>query len=112
MSGEQLRQNWVGAAAPGCEPTVQKEVIRCAFGENLARSVHKMGARQFDEDARDMGVAIIDTRHTSGGLRQILQQYIPTSRQVVDQHNQCLVDAAASEGFNLVDLEYGESVLV
>lgn len=44
MDGEQVRQDWVGAAAPACAKPVQQEVIRRAFGENLARSVPKMGA--------------------------------------------------------------------
>ena len=75
MSGEQVRQDWVGtavaqggrrAAAGGDPPRVP--------GDNLARSVPPMGVRQYDEDVREIGVAVIDTRQTSGGFRQILQR--------------------------------------
>jgi len=112
MDGTQVRQDWVGQAAPACAEPVQQEVIRRAFGANLARSVPKMGARQFDEDARDLGLQVIDTRHTSGGLRQILQEHVPTSREVVNQHDQKLVGAAAAGGFHLEDLERGDDKLV
>ncbi len=112
MDGEQVRQDWVGAAAPACAKPVQQEVIRRAFGENLARSVPKMGAREFDEDARDLGLQVIDTRHTSGGLREILQEHVPTSKDVVDHHNEKLVAAAAAGGFLLDDVERGDEKLV
>ncbi len=105
MDGEQVRQDWVGAAVPACPQAVQQEVIRRAFGENLARSVPRMGPRQFDEDARDLGVQVIDTRHVSGGLREILRAQVPTSKEVVDRHNQALISAAAAGGFALDDVE-------
>jgi hypothetical protein len=112
MEGEEVRQDWVGAAVPHCQETVQKEVIRRAFGDNLARSVPKMGARQFDEDARDLGVQVIDTKQISGGFREVLQQHVPTSKALVDGHNQKLVEAAASGGFHLDDVERGEEKLI
>ena len=112
MDSEQVRSDWVGAAVPHCEPQIQKEVIDRAFGQNIARSVPKMGARQFDEDARDLGVAVIDTKQTSGGFREVLQQHVPTSKQVVDQHNDQLVAAAASTKFTLDDVERGDDRLV
>jgi hypothetical protein len=112
MDEEQVLKDWVGQAAPACTQEIQKEVIRRAFGQNLARSVPKMGARQFDEDARDLGIQVIDSRHTSGGLRQILQEHVPTSKAVVDQHNQQLVTAAAAGGFTLDDVERGDEQLV
>ena len=100
MNDEQVRSDWVGNAAPHCDENVQKEIIRRGFGENIARSVPKMGARQFDEDARDIGIDVVDTRQTSGGLRQILQEHVPTTREVVDQHNRQLIAAAASGSFD------------
>ena len=112
MEGEQVREDWVGAAVAHCPDEVQKETIRKAFGENLARSVPKMGARQFDEDARDLGLQVIDTKQTSGGFRQVLQEHVPTSKEVVDEHNDRLVAAAASGGFRLDDVERGDQNLV
>src|SRR6185369_11612720 len=62
-----------------------------------------MGVRQFDEDARDIGKSVIDTRQTSGGFRQILQEHVPTTREVVNQHNHTLVAAAAAGSFTVTD---------
>jgi hypothetical protein len=100
MNDEQVRQDWVGNAVPHCEQTVQQEVIRRGFGENLARSVPKMGVRQYDEDAREIGVEVIDTRQTSGGFRQILQQHLPTTKEAVDGRNRELRAAAAAGSFD------------
>ena len=83
---------------------IQKEVIRRGFGDDIARSVPPMGVRQFDEDARDIGKTVIDTRQTSGGFRQILQEHVPTTREVVNQHNQNLVTAAAAGSFAVDDV--------
>jgi hypothetical protein len=112
MDGQEVRQDWVGAAVPHCDDAVQKQVIDRAFGANIARSVPRMGVRQFDEDARDLGVQVIDTKQTSGGFREVLQQHIPTTRALVDQHNQNLVTAAASSRFTLDELEKGEAAQV
>ncbi len=101
MSDEQVRQDWVGNAVPQCQGSVQQEVIRRGFGQNLARSVPKMGVRQYDEDAREIGINVIDTRQTSGGFRQILQEHIPTAKQAVDAHNHSLIQAAAESSFAL-----------
>ena len=104
MPPEEVLQDWVGNAAPGSPPELQQEVITRGFGQNIARSVPKMGARQFDEDAREIGVKVVDTKQTSGGFRELLQNHVPTTRQVVDQHNQELVTAAASGGFGVADV--------
>jgi hypothetical protein len=112
MNDEQVREDWVGVAVSHCPEPVQKEVIRLAFGENLARSVPKMGARQFDEDARDLGVQVIDTRQTSGGFRQVLQEHVLTSRDVVNQHDRNLLEAAAATHFSLDDVQRGDAQLV
>jgi anti-sigma regulatory factor (Ser/Thr protein kinase) len=104
MNSEQVRADWVGGAVPQCAGDIQKEVIRRGFGDDIARSVPPMGVRQFDEDAREIGKTVIDTRQTSGGFRQILQEHVPTTREVVNQHNQTLVTAAAAGGFAVADV--------
>jgi anti-sigma regulatory factor (Ser/Thr protein kinase) len=108
MNSEQVRADWVGSAVPQCAQDIQKEVIRRGFGEDIARSVPPMGVRQFDEDARDIGKTVIDTRQTSGGFRQILQEHVPTTREVVNEHNQALISAAAAGGFAVADA-YGQT---
>lgn len=104
MNSEQVRADWVGSAVPQCAQDIQREVIRRGFGDDIARSVPPMGVRQFDEDAREIGKTVIDTRQTSGGFRQILQEHVPTTREVVNQHNQSLVTAAAAGGFAVKDV--------
>ncbi len=104
MNSEQVRADWVGSAVPQCADDIQKEVIRLGFGDDIARSVPPMGVRQFDEDAREIGKTVIDTRQTSGGFRQILQEHVPTTREVVNQHNHVLVTAAAAGGFAVADV--------
>jgi hypothetical protein len=103
MPAEEVLQDWVGNAAPGCPPEVQQELIRKGFGEQIARSVPKMGVRQFDEDARELGLQVVDTKQVSGGFRTILQTHVPTTREAVDRHNQEQVAAAASGGFGIQD---------
>ena len=103
MDSEQVRADWVGNAVPHCDEEIQKQVIARGFGDNIARSVPAMGVRQFDEDAREIGKNVIDTRQTSGGFRQILQEHVATTREVVNQHNQTLVTAAAAGSFAVDD---------
>lgn len=103
MDGEAVREDWVGNAVAGCPESVQQEVIRVGFGENLARSVPKMGVRQYDEDARDLGVTVIDVKQTSGGFRQVLQRHVPTTRETVDRRNREQTEAAAAGGFTVAD---------
>ena len=103
MEADEVRQDWVGSAVAGCGEDVQKEVIRRGFGENIARSVPKMGVRQYDEDAREIGVEVVDTKQTSGGFREVLQRHVPTTRETVDRHNRTLVAAAAAGGFDPED---------
>jgi hypothetical protein len=103
LSSEQVRQDWVGNVAPHCPDEIQQQIITKGFGDNIARSVPKMGARQFDEDARDIGVDVIDTKQTSGGFRQILQDHVPTTRDFVVQHNRKLTATAVAGGFAIAD---------
>jgi hypothetical protein len=104
MDSEQVRADWVGNAVPLCDEQTQKKVIEQGFGDNIVRSVPPMGVRQFDEDAREIGKVVIDTRQTSGGFRKILQDHVPTTREVVNQHNQNLVSAAAAGSFGVADV--------
>ena len=66
VSVARLRDPAPTAAQPPAP--AQKEVIRRGFGESIARSVPPMGVRQFDEDAREIGTEVINTRQTSGGF--------------------------------------------
>ncbi|MEX0774647.1 MAG: hypothetical protein WD042_02910 [Phycisphaeraceae bacterium] len=108
MEAGQVLQDWVGAAAASCPPEVQREVISRGFGHNIARSVPKMGVRQFDEDAREIGMKVVDTRQTSGGFREILQQHVPTTREAVDQRNQELLATAAGSSFGTEEAFRGQ----
>ena len=78
---------------------MQRLIIERAFGQNIARSVPKMGARQFDEDARDLGVQIINTAQTSGGFRDMLKSLVPSAKEVVHQQEQQQADQARSQAF-------------
>jgi len=100
MEKEKILTDWVGAAVAGCDEETQKAVISAGFGDNVVRSVPKMGVRQFDEDAREMGKEVVDTRQVSGGFRDILQAHVPTSRDAVNLHTAELTAAAAQAGFD------------
>lgn len=112
MPDEQAREDWVGTAAPHCTQEVQKVLIERAFGSNIARSVPKMGARQFDEDARDLGVQVIDLRQTCGGFRQVLKDHVPTTKELVDQHDRQRFEAAAATSFDLPHWQEAEGQVV
>ena len=99
MDEATLKQDWVGAAGRRCDEQVQRQIIQRAFGENIARSVPKMGARQFDEDARDLGVQIINTAQTSGGFRDMLKALVPSAKEVVHQQEQVQAEQARSQAF-------------
>ena len=99
MDEATLKQDWVGAAGRRCDEDVQRQIIQRAFGENIARSVPKMGARQFDEDARDLGVQIINTVQTSGGFRDMLKALVPSAKEVVHRQEQQQDEQARSQAF-------------
>jgi len=48
MEESAVKEDWVGTAGRRCDSTVQKRIIERAFGENIARSVPRMGERHFD----------------------------------------------------------------
>jgi hypothetical protein len=58
-----------------------------------------MGERQFDEDARELGVVIVNTAQTSGGFREMLKTYVPSAMQVVRQDENEKAGQAYSTGF-------------
>lgn len=99
MDSETVRQDWVGNAGKKCAPVIKQQIITKAFGENIARSVPKMGARQFDEDARELGVEIIKTSQTSGGFREMLKELVPTAREVVQKDEVQKAAEATASGF-------------
>jgi hypothetical protein len=58
-----------------------------------------MGSRHFDEDARELGVQVINTAQTSGGFREMLRQFVPSARDLVHQDEQAKAQKAGSDGF-------------
>ena len=99
MDSETVRQDWVGNAGKKCDQTVKQQIITKAFGENIARSVPKMGARQFDEDARELGIEIVKTSQTSGGFREMLKELVPTAREIVQKDEVQKAAEATASGF-------------
>lgn len=99
MDEDTVKQDWVGSAGVKCSEEIQKLVIEKAFGKNIARSVPKKGARQFDEDARELDIEIINTAQTSGGFREMLKQHVPTSKTVVEKDVLIKAVQAAELGF-------------
>ncbi len=101
MQPETIKEDWVGTAGRKCEEAVQRKIIDQAFGTNIARSVPKMGERQFDEDARELGVVIVNTAQTSGGFREMLKAYVPSAMQVVRKDEQEKTTEAIASGFSV-----------
>lgn len=99
MDEDMVKQDWVGIAGVKCHEEVQKLVIEKAFGKNIARSVPKRGARQFDEDARELDIEIISTSQTSGGFREMLKEHVPTSKTVVEEDEIREAEQVAAQGF-------------
>lgn len=99
MDSETVRQDWVGNAGKKCDQAVKQQIITKAFGGNIARSVPKTGARQFDEDARELGVEIVKTSQTSGGFREMLKELVPTAREVVQKDEVQKAAEATASGF-------------
>lgn len=99
MDADTIKQDWVGHAGRRCTIEVQQRIVRQAFGENIARSVPRMGSRHFDEDARELGVQVINTAQTSGGFREMLRQFVPSAQELVRQDEQAKAQKAGSDGF-------------
>ena len=99
MDAETIKQDWVGHAGRRCDAAVQQRIVERAFGSNIARSVPRMGSRHFDEDARELGVQVINTAQTSGGFREMLRQFVPSAQEVVRKDEVVKAQTAAADGF-------------
>ena len=73
MQPETIEEDWVGTAGRKCDEAIQRKIIDQTFSINIARSFPKMGEHQFDEDARELGVVIVNTAQTSGGYRHMFK---------------------------------------
>ena len=96
-----IKDDWVGTAGRNCESAVQKRIIERAFGENIARSVPRMGERHFDEDARELGVQVVNTAQASGGFRDMLRVFVPSAQEVVRRDEIAKAERAGSESFSV-----------
>ena len=101
MDESAVKDDWVGTAGRRCESNVQKRIIERAFGENIARSVPRMGERHFDEDARELGVQVVNTAQASGGFREMLRVFVPSAQEVVRREEIAKAERAGSEGFSI-----------
>lgn len=103
MEGSAVKDDWVGAAGRRCETAVQKRIIERAFGSNIARSVPRMGERHFDEDARELGVEVVNTAQTSGGFRDMLRMFVPSAQEVVRRDEIAKAEQVGNDGFSLAE---------
>jgi len=96
MTETSSRSSWVGEAAYDSKnEALQKEVLRKAFGENLARSVPGFGKFDHDADAKETAnVKVLDTKQLSGGFRNIARIHLPTSKDVAQQVQKDIILAA------------------
>ncbi|MCX5956452.1 MAG: ATP-binding protein [Cyanobacteria bacterium] len=102
MDESAVKDDWVGTAGRRCESNVQKRIIeQRAFGENIARSVPRMGERHFDEDARELGVQVVNTAQASGGFRDMLRVFVPSAQEVVKRDEIAKAERAGSDGFSI-----------
>jgi hypothetical protein len=100
MDATTVKDDWVGTAGRRCETAVQQQILTRAFGDNIARSVPRMGARHFDEDARDLGVQVVNTAQTSGGFREMLRLHVPSAQDVVRRDELRKAEQAGNDGFS------------
>jgi hypothetical protein len=103
MDAAAVKDDWVGTAGRRCESTVQKRIIERAFGENIARSVPRVGERHFDDDARDLGVQVINTAQASGGFRDMLRVFVPSTQEVVRRDEHTKAARVGSDGFAIAE---------
>lgn len=103
MDADTVKQDWVGTAGRRCDDRVQQQIISRAFGDNIARSVPRMGSRHFDEDARDLGLQVINTAQASGGFREMLKAFVPSAQEVVRADEWRKANQAEESGFSIND---------
>jgi hypothetical protein len=60
-----------------------------------------MGARHFDEDARDLGVQVVNTAQASGGFREMLKLNVPSAQDVVRRDEIRKAEQAGDDGFSV-----------
>lgn len=101
MDSSTVKDDWVGTAGKRCDPAVQQQILARAFGDNIARSVPRMGSRHFDEDARDLGVQVVNTAQASGGFREMLKLHVPSAQDVVRRDEIRKAEQAGNDGFSL-----------
>ena len=101
MDASTVKDDWVGTAGRRCDTAVQQQILKRAFGENIARSVPRMGARHFDEDARDLGVQVVSTAQASGGFREMLKLHVPSAQEVVRRDELSKAEQAGDDGFSV-----------
>ena len=101
MDESAVMDEWVGHAGRRCESEVQKRIIARAFGENIARSVPRMGERHFDEDARELGLVVVNTAQASSGFRDMLKVFVPSAQEVVRRDELAKAERADSESFSI-----------
>ena len=101
MDASTVKDDWVGSAGRRCDTAVQQQILARAFGHNIARSVPRMGARHFDEDARDLGVQVVNTAQASGGFREMLKRHVPSAQEVVRRDEVRKAEQAADDGFSV-----------
>jgi hypothetical protein len=103
MDADTVKQDWVGTAGRRCDDSVQQQIISRAFGDNIARSVPRMGTRHFDEDARDLGLQVINSAQASGGFREMLKAFVPSAQEVVRADELRKANQAEESGFSIND---------
>jgi hypothetical protein len=101
MDSATVKDDWVGTAGRRCDTTVQQQILMRAYGENIARSVPRVGARHFDEDARDLGVQVVNTAQASGGFREMLKLHVPSAQEVVRRDELHKAEQAGDDGFSV-----------
>lgn len=109
MDADTIKQDWVGQAGRRCSTAVQQQIIERAFGANIARSVPRMGNRHFDEDARDLGVQVINTAQTSGGFREMLRLFVPSAQELVRREERAKAAQVGSAGFSVAAARAAET---
>ena len=103
MDENSIKEDWVGIAGRRCSKEVQHQIIERAFGSNIARSVPKVGARHFDENARELGIQVINTAEASGGFREMLKAFVPSAKEVVTKNEQFKADQVNLASFTIAN---------
>jgi hypothetical protein len=114
LTAEGARSAWVGEAAfKSQDKTLQKRVLKRAFGNNLARSVPSFGKFDHDADAQEeLGTKILDTKQLSGGFREMAKAHLPTSKELSKEAEQKTKEIASQNTVDLSNLSEKTDELV